>query len=167
MSIKYGLRAIEQASKDFNIPMQLGVMYRENYLHDKLMDTFNHSEQLSKQLAGTDYDTREFIMSCLKDCKKKIKAILKEIDVMRNYKAVMSGSLNPAMIERAREYSIASLVEHRKNLALCVNHAENNPSMNIKNNFAYCHSCGWSGDAIDVYMKIYGVSFPDAVKELQ
>lgn len=165
--VKYGLRAIEQASKDFNIPMQLGVMYRESYLHDRIIEIINYSEMLSKRLTGADYNTREFIMSCLRDCKKEIKSILKDIDVMRNYKAVMSGSLNPAMIERAREYPIASLVEHRKNLALCINHAENNPSMNIKNNFAYCHSCGWSGDVIDVAMKIWNLNFADAVRRLQ
>jgi hypothetical protein len=164
---KYGLKAIDQASKDFDIPMKLGVMYRENYLHDQVVDNFNHTQTLGKQITGANDETREFILSCIQDYKKETKSILKEIDIMQHYKEVLNGSLNPIMIERAREYPISKLVDSKKNLALCVNHAENNPSMNIKNNFAYCHSCGWHGDTIEVYRKLYGVSFVDAVKALQ
>lgn len=165
---KYGLRAIEKASEAFGIPMQIGVMYRENYLLDRVIETAEHLEKYSKRLVGSDYETRKFIVLCMEKCKKSIKALKKEIGVMQHYQPIMEGALNPIMIERAREYPIASLIEHRKNMALCVNHLERNPSMNIKNNFAYCYSCGWHGDSIDVYMKLNdGVGFVEAVKALQ
>lgn len=164
---KYGLRGIQKASEAFSMPMQIGVMYRENYLLDRVIDTAEHLDSYGKQLVGSDYETRKFLVLCMEKCKQEIKALRKEIGVMQHYKPILEGALNPIMIERAREYPITSLVEHRRNMALCCNHLERNPSMNIKNNFAYCHSCGWSGDVIDVYRKLHGVDFIEAVKALQ
>ena len=70
------------------------------------------------------------------------------------------------MIQRAKEYPIDRLLEIKKGKALCISHAEKNPSMNCKNNFAYCHACGYTGDVIDIYMRLNNVSFIEAVRRL-
>ncbi len=75
--------------------------------------------------------------------------------------------INLEMIEQAKRYPICQLIKCRKNMALCINHDERRPSMSVKNNKAHCFSCGWSGDSIDVYMKINGADFKTAVRSLQ
>ena len=71
------------------------------------------------------------------------------------------------MIERAREFPLASLVEtNQRGFARCVNHDEKTPSMYTKKNYAHCFGCGFTGDPIDVYMKINGVGFREAVRAL-
>jgi hypothetical protein len=72
-------------------------------------------------------------------------------------------------IERARTYPIENILDVKKGIARCISgsHEDKNPSMDVRNNFCYCYSCGWSGDSIDVAMKMSGLSFSDAVKKLQ
>lgn len=70
-------------------------------------------------------------------------------------------------IERARDFPINQLLKVGRNgMALCIDHEDKHPSMNCKNNFAYCHSCGYHGDAIGIYMKLNNANFKEAVKTL-
>ena len=72
------------------------------------------------------------------------------------------------MIENARDYPIEEIIEINKDgFALCIDHNDKNPSMYCKNNYAHCFSCGYSGDTISVYMKVFRCSFIEAVKALQ
>jgi hypothetical protein len=75
--------------------------------------------------------------------------------------------ITPDMIERAKEYPIDTLIDTRTGFALCLYHSDRKPSMYVKNNFAHCFSCGKTADTIDVYRKLYGATFPDAVRALQ
>lgn len=80
-----------------------------------------------------------------------------------------SGDITDLMIERAREYPIAKLVEVGRGQRIrCINpgHEDRRPSMDIRNNFAYCYACGWTGDAIRVFMTLKGCTFPEAVRAL-
>lgn len=72
------------------------------------------------------------------------------------------------MIEQARAYPIDRLIETKRNKARCINpdHDDQNPSMDVRKNFAYCYSCGFSADAIKIYMTIHGCDFVEAVKAL-
>jgi hypothetical protein len=70
-------------------------------------------------------------------------------------------------IERARNFPIENLLEVGRNgMALCIGHDDKRPSMNCKNNFAYCHSCGFHADSIGIYMKLNNAGFIEAVKAL-
>jgi hypothetical protein len=71
------------------------------------------------------------------------------------------------MIERARVYPIENFVDARRGMALCIFHDDHNASMYVKNNFVHCFSCGKTADTIDVYRKIHGATFPEAVRALQ
>lgn len=71
------------------------------------------------------------------------------------------------MIEIAEEYPITNLIEPvRNNMAICPFHNDKRPSMNLKNNFAYCHACGYSANTIKLYQDLNHVGFIEAVKKL-
>jgi hypothetical protein len=74
-----------------------------------------------------------------------------------------------AEIERARQHPIENLIESKRGMARCISglHDDRNPSMDVRNNFAYCYACGFYADAIGIYQKLHGVGFREAVEALQ
>jgi hypothetical protein len=79
-------------------------------------------------------------------------------------------AITEEMIERARNYPVDRLIEFTRGKALCFNHQEKTPSLNHDKarNRAKCFgSCGRSWDAIDIVRVRDGLSFRDAVKQLQ
>jgi hypothetical protein len=76
-------------------------------------------------------------------------------------------SLTSQQIERARQYPLKDLVGTQKNITNCPFHDDRTASMNIKNNFYYCHGCSAQGDIIKYLMETDGLSFKDAVIRLQ
>lgn len=72
------------------------------------------------------------------------------------------------MIERARRYPIENLIDIKRGMTNCISgtHRDKSPSMDARNNFCYCHACGYHADAIDVYMKLHGATFHEAVRAL-
>jgi hypothetical protein len=78
------------------------------------------------------------------------------------------GNITDEMISRAREYPLSNIIEiNGRDYARCIDHDDKNPSMFCRNNYAHCFSCGYTGDPIDVMMKVNGLSFTEAVKEMQ
>jgi len=76
---------------------------------------------------------------------------------------------NSPEIERAKQFPIRDLLNSpSEKLIRCISpdHEDKSPSMQITGNFAYCHGCGASFDAIDIRMLQTGESFPEAVKFL-
>lgn len=72
------------------------------------------------------------------------------------------------MIERAKEYAFESLVELGRNrMVSCPGHEDKHPSCYIKNNYAYCFSCGRSWDTIEWVSDVEGLNFIEAVRRLQ
>lgn len=77
------------------------------------------------------------------------------------------GRLTDQEIEAARAYPLANLLEVKRNkMCVCPFHNDRSPSMYVKNNWAYCFSCGWSGDSIAVFMSLNNADFVTAVKHL-
>jgi hypothetical protein len=76
-------------------------------------------------------------------------------------------------IANAREYPIEELlssygcvVKFRR--CRCPVHEGKNPSsLEVKGNRGRCHSCSWTGDSIDLVMKMESCSFMEAVQKLQ
>ena len=69
-------------------------------------------------------------------------------------------------IVRARNFPLEKLIKHVRYMAVCPFHKDHSPSLNIKNNFYFCHAGCGTGDVIDFYMKLNGVSFKEAVENL-
>lgn len=95
--------------------------------------------------------------------KVKKKALAEEIVRLES-----ANHVTKIQIERARQYPISSVLPVSSGgFAKCVNHDDSKPSMFCKNNFGYCFVCSYRGDVIDIYMRIHGVSFGEAVLNLQ
>lgn len=92
--------------------------------------------------------------------KKRILSDIKRLE------KVLNSDITNESIERAREFPIKNLIKIERDMALCIDHEDKNPSMNCKNNFVYCHSCGYHADAIGVYMKLNNCNFKEAVNKL-
>lgn len=98
----------------------------------------------------------------------------KMVKALKGYEAtieVLEGKrleeITPDMVERAREYPIDRLVEvDTRGFARCVNHDEKSASMFTRKNFAHCFGCNYHADVIDLYRKITGAGFQEAVKFL-
>lgn len=72
-------------------------------------------------------------------------------------------------LDRAKSFPIVQLLEfNHQGFARCIWHDEKTPSMKYypAQNRVYCFSCNAHGDAVDVYMKMRGYSFKEAVKAL-
>ena len=97
------------------------------------------------------------------DIEKK-KELLKGIKILERK---LETEITDDDIERARNFPIENLIKVGRNgMAICIGHDDKRPSMNCKNNFAYCHSCGFHADPIGIYMKINNANFVEAVKAL-
>lgn len=106
-------------------------------------------------------------MADLKKREKLLRGLSFSLRMLQHPEEIKEGDITPEMIDQARNYPLGDLVELNKNgFAHCVNHPDKHPSMFCRNNFAYCYSCGWTGDSISVYMCINKVNFVQAVKEL-
>ena len=70
---------------------------------------------------------------------------------------------------KAKEYPIENLLTFKRGFTKCLWHEEKTSSLhwNKNNNTAHCFgACGSNYDSIDVAMKIYNLTFVDAVKKL-
>lgn len=77
--------------------------------------------------------------------------------------------LTPDMILQARAYPLDNLIQfNRSGFAKCLWHDDSKPSMHYwkEKNVVKCFSCNEAGDVIEVYMKLNGVKFHEAVKAL-
>ena len=76
---------------------------------------------------------------------------------------------NSSDIENARNYPIQKLLDTNENIVSCINpdHDDKNPSMDIRNNYCYCYSCGATYDAIEVHKILNNSSFMEAVNFLK
>lgn len=106
---------------------------------------------------------------------EKTEPMLRVIKRIDGQKRARGGSdITDAMIEHAREYPIMQLFKEqtgqsvRHKMAQCPFHPDKTASMSFgKHNRYNCFGCDAKGDTIDLYMKLNGVNFIQAVKELQ
>lgn len=97
---------------------------------------------------------------------KKILDLQGEIISLR--KPERPSEITEDMILRAREYPFAELHEFKRNQAVCPFHEDRDPSMHLfPDNHVYCFSCQKGWDTIAFVQERDGLSFPEAVKQLQ
>ena len=88
------------------------------------------------------------------------------VDSLNKLKRKFASKITPEEIKRAQEYPLENLLTINRGMALCIEHDDHYPSMNCKNNYCYCHTCGFHADPIGVYMKLNNCGFKEAVKSL-
>lgn len=88
--------------------------------------------------------------------------------LVREYQILMGlmQDITPEDVLRAREYPITEFIKSRKGMASCPFHTDKTPSMDVRKNFFHCYSCGESGDAITLAMRLEGLTFAQAIKRL-
>jgi len=119
---------------------------------------------------------REELIEITESAKKKLADMMthygdiekkkKLIENVKYLERVLDSKITPDDIQRAKEYPLDRLLEIKNGMARCIDHDDTRPSMNCKNGFVYCHTCGYHGDAIDVYRRLNNVGFTEAVKIL-
>lgn len=141
--------------------------------YDRLLDIETTKKTYARLYAESASEfERQIMLETLQAIVKEEKQVRSNIAGLlereNNPKKNNENSLTPDMVAQAKEYPLSNIlgVGPGKSVALCIAHNERNPSMNIRRNFAYCHSCGFSGDSITVAEKVWGLSFVDAVKKL-
>lgn len=140
---------------------EFGLSCRKRYLFGQLEELRTEQNKLLMRFYASSMSEEE--SSRLKVVRKKIFSLGKSLEVLEG----KAKGITDDMIERAREYPLSRLLDiNQQGFALCINHQDSKPSMFTKKNFAHCFSCQWHGDAIDVYRKIHGCGFPEAVTVL-
>jgi len=156
-------KQIQDKCNAFGITYRSGLSMKKRYIqsgmvsiHAKVMDiekTFIRQGVLGRHL-----------MALLK------KPLLKKLESYQFYLEYLDSPENDRIddmdIQLARQYPISQIIDTKNNYAKCIWHDDNSPSMYTKKNFAYCFSCGESGDVIDIAMSAWGIDFVSAVKRL-
>ena len=95
--------------------------------------------------------------------RKKLKRYTTEL-IMR-LRGQEYGDISLELVELARGAEIADFCEvDRQYKTICPWHEDKRPSCYVRNGWAYCFSCGKSGDILDFVMAKYGLKFPEAIK---
>lgn len=126
--------------------------------------------------AGYDIPTYQFAMKVADGNKPKATIdILNRLQAIRQaFQTPKEGAITPHMIQIAKERQILPLYAFervktgtKRWSASCPWHSDKTPSFTVYNGTSFhCFSCQESGDSIAFYMKISGVSFPQAVRFL-
>ena len=155
-----------QAAKDFGVDVAWAISRRKEYLNQMLAALKAEQNQALQAFSGNNELNRFLLLDSMRFFDKEIKKYESEL----NFKNSRNGNrITQNDIEQAKQYPIENLLHDiRNNKTNCISgsHTDEHPSMDIRNNFAYCYSCGFHGDAIGVYMKINSVDFITAVKAL-
>lgn len=132
-----------------------------------------HANAIPKTLTGFElWFVRKLVNVFYGDDYREANKEAKSLTMLLYPPKLKEGSLTDEQIARARQYPIFQIlgVEHDRHNVRCPFHnngQEKKPSLNIKNNFFYCHTCGEHGDTIDLAIKLKGQNFKEAVIALQ
>jgi hypothetical protein len=159
---------VQQEAVDMGVRPTWALERRKSFLSCEIVLHAEAIDNLLSLLAGKDSLNRELIFTWMKNHNEAIKKLEKEKSCLRPINNNSKGKITNDMILRAREYPIKNLLSNpvRNNITNCISHNDKTPSMSIKNNRAYCFSCGFKGDSISVYMHLNGANFKTAVKKL-
>lgn len=154
-------------SDEMEVDFSWALGQRTCYLNSEIavrQDTIN---KLVKDLPGKDALNRELILKWMKEDYKEIQKLERDLLFLKPEMASKSGITNN-MILKAKDYPIVKLLQNKaeRDMTNCIAHQDRTPSMSLKNNRAHCFSCGFKGDAINVYMILHKVNFKTAVKNL-
>lgn len=154
---------IIQTAKDFGVDVEWAISRRKEYLNQRIAELESDQQAVLQAFSGNNELNRFLLLDSIRFLNKEIRKCEMEL----NYKNAGKSRMTQADIEKAKNYPIENLLQSVRNgKTNCINHEDKRPSMDIRNNFVYCYSCGFHGDAITVYRKLHNVDFVTAVKNL-
>jgi len=149
---------------DENLKISPILKFHIKDLNDKINDTVAERRKLER---GSSVD--HWLELRIKEqmyFKEKLETLLK----MANKKAPTTGYITDADIEKARDYPISELLTFNSSgFCNCIFHNEDTASLKYRKDLNYVHcfgGCAKTYDSISVYMKLYNVSFVEAVRAL-
>lgn len=157
-----------QAAKGMGVDVEWACERRRAYLNGQINELRGRSNEVVQLFAGHNELERYLLLDSLRWLNGQVKRF--ELELNSSNKKPNDVRITQADIERARQYPLENLltdIRHNKTNCISGSHEDKHPSMDIRNNFAYCYSCGWRGDAIAVFMKLHAVDFITAVKSLR
>jgi hypothetical protein len=159
---------IQQDAVGMGVDLSWALQRRKIFLTGEIVLRTEAINNLLSLLAGKDSLNRELIFRWMKNHNEVIEKLKKEISYLKPINNNSKGIITDDMILRAREYPIKNLLSNpvKNNITNCISHNDKIPSMSIKNNRAYCFSCGFKGDSIAIYMHLNNADFKTAVKNL-
>ena len=133
----------------------------ELYIKDIVFNTIENraNSELIETMAIVGYTNTNY--------KKKLE---KRIVTNQQLLYFLESKDTPFNIDTIREIPITNFLEvNHAGFARCIWHEEKTPSMKFypRNNKVFCFGCSSGGDVIDVYMKLFDVTFKDAIKKLR
>ncbi len=139
---------------------------RKLFLENIISCVKNQRQELISFVAGSSPLDRGVIKKNIDSSKKIIEKYEKEIRLLKPVQS--KNGITDEMIQKAKQYPISELITTPVigNVTNCISHEDKNPSMNIKNNWAFCYVCRFRWDSIAIYMHLNGVDFKTAVKDL-
>lgn len=143
--------SVIQTAKDFGVDVEWAVSRRKEYLNQRVTELKNGQQSVLQLFSGNNELSRFLLL----DSMKYLNNELKKCEMELNFKNTQKGNrITQTDIERAKAYPIESLLQNIKGgKTHCIGgtHKDKHPSMDVRNNFAHCYSCGWHGDAIGVF----------------
>jgi hypothetical protein len=143
---------------------------RIEYLKDCMTDPIVEAWELMNQYE--DCFKKERVIERLL-IGEKLQEIVKEIiklqgkTIFLKHPEKSKNTITPDMIERARVYPFTELIEFRNKQTLCPFHNDKTPSMYLyKDNRVYCFGCNRGWDTIGFIVERDGLSFVEAVRQL-
>jgi hypothetical protein len=155
-----------QTAKDFGIDVEWAVLRRREFLNQRVVELQNDQQAILQAFSGNNELNRFLLLDSMRYFNKELKKCKTELNFKNTGK---DSRISQSDIERARNYPIENLlqnIERGKTHCISGTHEDKHPSMNTKNNFAYCYSCGFHGDVIAVCMQQYNIDFITAVRKL-
>lgn len=111
---------------------------------------------------GDPFDTQKDHIKELKQAQMRLRMLtakVKEDDIKKG--------VTESQIEYARhcdiKYYLNVKADHK---AICLFHSDKNASMHVYGSRYYCFACNAHGNVIDIVMKVYGLTFLQAVRKL-
>ena len=143
--------------------------YKVGELEEDIAFIYKRYERMTQQDKSILYKRFILLLVDLPKREKLLKGLKMSLRLLKYPEIVKGNGVSPEMIAQARDYPLSEIVEvNSRGFAHCVNHfPDRHPSMYCKKNFAHCYVCSYSGDVIDVFMKLHKVNFIEAVKKLQ
>lgn len=143
---------------------------------DRAVEDIDISHGLVKKaINGGNLIALVFVKNRINERKKELGALIRllEKEAPVPVQQMKRNEITDMMIARAKDYPYEDLldsygVQVKRGRCRCPIHKGENPtSFEIKNNYASCHACGWTGDTIAFVREMEGCSFREAVKKLQ
>lgn len=153
--LKRKLKSLKRQEKylQTGIRNDLTKLYKNNFNDD-------FSQTFGEELIGI------FKFEELEDLQKQII----KLSLLLNPPREVKGRITQEQIQRAKDYPFENLIRfNRAGFTKCFAHEEKTPSLHFQKekNKLHCFGCGKNWDTISYLREVRGLSFKDAVKQLQ